>query len=254
MGHKKPIFETCIDYSNQKMNKKLSLVGVLALFSITLFAQETIKLTKGRPNIPGTFLIELGFNRALNASDTFNITFLGSRTLNLYYQHEIKIPILKGKFSLHPGIGLGMERFKFKDNKTLTYDADRNLQLQSLTGISINKSQLITNYLDAPIELRFSTNPYDPGRSFKVAVGFRAGVLLKAHTKIKYEEEGDNIKIKDSRPWNVNNFRYGLYGRIGVGNFTFFGYSNMTPYFKKGEGLQGKDMNTLTVGVSLAGF
>jgi hypothetical protein len=236
------------------MNKKSLLAGILALFSVTLFAQESIKLSKGRPNIPGTFLMEFGFNRALNAPDTFNITFLGSRSLNLYYQHEIKIPILKGKFSFHPGIGLGMERFKLKDNNTLAYDAEGNLQLQAIDGISLNKSQLITNYLDAPIELRFSTNPYDPGRSFKMAVGFRAGVLLKAHTKIKYEEEGDKIKIKDSQPWNVNNFRYGLYGRIGVGNFTFFGYSNMTSYFKKGEGLQGKDMNTLTIGVSLAGF
>lgn len=235
------------------MNKKLLVLVVITIFSSSIVAQDVVKKTKGRPDIPGTFLIDFGFNRALNAADTFDIGFFGSRTVNLYYQHEIKIPILKGKFSFHPGIGMGMERFKFRDNTTLAYDANNALQLQTPTP-NLNKSQLIANYLDAPVELRFSTNPFDPGRSFKAAIGFRGGILLTSQTKVKFEEDGENIKIKNIQPWNLNPFRYGVYARIGVGNFNFFGYYNLSNYFKSGEGIQGRDANVLTVGVSLAGF
>lgn len=235
------------------MMKKLLFSCLFTLLSAAIFAQTTAKSSKGRPNIPGTFLVEFGFNRPLNAADTFDVTFFGSRTLNLYYQYEIKIPVLKGKFTFNPGLGLSMERYQLKSLKTLAYDANGDLQLQGpLAGTT--KSQLIANYLDAPLELRFSTNPYDPARSFKVAAGFRPGILLGAQTKVKYKEEGDIKKFKDKQPWNLNNIRYGVYGRIGVGNFNVFGYYNLSTYFKKDKGIQGKDGNTLTVGISLAGF
>lgn len=233
--------------------KKLLLSGLFALLTTALFAQETAKKSKGRPNIPGAFLVEVGVNRTLNASDTINLGLWGSRTLNLYYQHDIKIPILKGKFSFHPGIGMGMERLKFKDFKTLAYDANDDLQLVNPpTGTT--KSQLVANYLDLPLELRFSTNPYDPSRSFKVAAGFRPGILISSFTKLKYKEGGEVKQFKDKQDWNLNNIRYGVYGRIGVGNFNFFGYYNLSTYFKEGKGIQGKDANVLTVGISIGGF
>jgi hypothetical protein len=233
-----------------RVMKKLLVYSLLSLAFATASAQEA-KKSAGRPNIPGTFLVEFGFNRALNASDTFNIGFFGSRTVNLYYQYEIKLG--KGKFSFNPGLGLGMERFKFKDAKTPAYDADGDLQMQApLTGTT--KSQLIANYLDAPIEFRFNANPYDPNRSFKAAIGFRPGLLISAHTKQKYEQDGDVMKLKDKRQWNLNNFRYGVYGRIGVGNFNVYSYYNLSTYFQEGKGIQGSDINVLTVGISLAGF
>jgi hypothetical protein len=230
--------------------KKLFLY-VLASLALTTAAAQQAKKSAGRPNIPGTFLVEFGFNRALNASDTFDIGFFGSRTINLYYQYEIKLG--KGKFSFNPGLGLGMERFKFKDSKTLAYDASGDLQMEApLTGTT--KSQLIANYLDAPIEFRFNANPYDPNRSFKAAVGFRPGLLISSHTKQKYEQDGDLMKLKDKRPWNLNNVRYGVYGRIGVGNFNAFGYYNLSTYFQERKGIQGNDINVMTFGISLAGF
>lgn len=233
--------------------KNLLISALFSILCLTAFGQSLKKNLKGRPNLPGTFLIEIGVNRNLNSADTFNIGFWGSRSLNLYYQHDFKIPILKGKFSFHPGIGLAMERFKFKDLKTIGYDATGALQIINPRA-GTTKSQLIANYLDIPMELRFSTNPFDPNRSFKAAVGFRAGVLLNGQTKLKYENDGDTIKEKNRQAWNLNNIRYGVYGRIGVGNVNLFGYYNLSTYFKEGEGIQGKDINVLTVGLSIGGF
>lgn len=233
--------------------KKLLLSGLFTLLTLVVFAQNITKSSKGRPNIPGTFMVELGINRALNSSDTFNIGLWGSRSLNVYYQYDIKIPILKGKFSFHPGLGLGMERYKFKDQLVLQYDANGELQMQE-SALSIKKSQLIANYLDAPLELRFSTNPDDQSRSFKTSIGFRPGVRINSFTKVKYDQDGETKQLKNKQRWNLNDFRYGVYARIGVGNVNLFGYYNLTTNFKEGEGIQGKDINTLTVGISLGGF
>lgn len=233
--------------------KKVLLSGLFALLTTAIFAQTPTKTSKGRPNIPGTFLIEVGFNQPLNEADTFSVKFWGSRTLNLYYQHEIVIPAFGNKLSFNPGIGLGMERFSFDQVKTLAYDANGDLQLQN-TYDGMQKSQLIANYLDLPLELRFSTSPTNPSRSFKFTVGFRPGVRVDSFTKVKYREDSETKKFKDKQSWNLSQWRYGVYSRINVGNFGLFGYYNLSTYFEKNKGIQGKDINVLTFGISIAGF
>src|SRR4051794_6740012 len=106
---------------------------------------------------------------------------MGSRTLNVYYQYDMRI--LKSKFSFHPGIGFGFDRYRFKNNYVLQQDNNNTntmiepgrFQVGAATNLSIKRSRLITNYLDVPLELRFSTNPDDPGRSFKISIGGRVG-------------------------------------------------------------------------------
>lgn len=212
-----------------------------------------------QPDIPGTFTLELGLNNALDAPSRFDAALWGSRSLNVYYQREIRI--LESKFSLVPGIGLSLERFKFKNGAILGYDAEDSLKLllpaeTPMTGLK--KSQLVTNYLDIPVELRFSTNPSDPNRSFKAAIGGRVGYMYDSFSKIKYAEDGETKRLKDKQDWNLTKFRYGVYTRIGIGNFSIFGYYNLTPLFEEGKGPYEKnvktDFQTMTVGISLSAF
>ena len=211
-----------------------------------------------QPNIPGTITLELGINSALDGPGRFDLGLWGSRTINVYYQHELRIA--QSKFSLVPGIGLSLERFKFKNGATLDYDAEDSLKLfiPSETGMSVRKSQLITNYVDIPVELRFTSNPSDPGRAFKVSVGGRIGYMYDAFSKLKYEEGGETKQLKDKQFWNLNRFRYGVSARLGIGNFSLFGYYNLTPLFEEGEGLHennvANDFQTMTVGIALSAF
>lgn len=213
-----------------------------------------------QPDIPGTFTLELGLNNALNAPGKFDAALWGSRTINVYYQYEVRI--MESKFSIVPGIGLSLERWKFKNGAILGYDEDDSLKLllvneTPMTGLK--KSQLVTNYLEIPLELRFSTNPSDPGRSFKVGVGGRIGYLYDSFNKIKYKDtDGETKQLKDKQDWNLTKLRYGVYGKIGFGNFSFFGYYNLTPLFEEGkgpgEGGTVADFQTITVGISLSAF
>lgn len=256
-----------------KMMKKLLLSGLFALLTVAVLAQQTNKST-GRPNIPGTFQIDLGVNRMLSAPQGLKTGIWGSRTVNLYYFHDIRFG--KSKFSFHPGIGVGFDRYKLKQftkrwstdtvkrlTPTMVVNAAGNTVLQQAASVvyapadstkSIEKSMFITNFVDVPLEFRFSTNPYDPSRSFKVSVGGRIGYLISAQTKMKYKEGGEMKTLKDNQNYNLSPFRYSATLRIGIGNFNWFGIYNLNPLFEKGKGPAQTTTSTLTVGISLGGF
>ncbi len=250
------------------MLKRTYFATFLIMLTLSgLQAQEKQKKVY-RPDIPGFFLIDFGFNTAINPPANFTQGFWGSRTLNLYYHYPIQL--FHSKFSLNPGAGFAFERFKLTNNFTLANSpstTDGTFQLVAATDIlstraSIDKSMLVANYFDLmPIEIRFDTNPKDPGRGLNAAVGARVGLLLESHTKINYSEGGNSVTYKDKQSHGLNSFRYGLYSRLGLGNFNFFWYYNFSPYFaaNKGPHNSGTDqttttMNTMTIGISLTGF
>src|SRR4051794_23760732 len=93
-----------------------SVFGLLLviLISFSSFAQ-TKKVP--RPDIPGFLIIDFGFNQTQHKPADFKTKFIGSHTLNLYYQYPIRFG--KSKFSFNPGVGFSFERFKMKNNYTL---------------------------------------------------------------------------------------------------------------------------------------
>lgn len=245
--------------------KKIIVLSLLAFVFSPVFSQETTtpKKTSKRPDIPGTFVLELGLNHAKGSPKEFNSAFWGSRTVNFYWQYDIRI--LKSRFSFVPGVGLSMERWKFKDGRILTnLDGQTVLATPAETGLlKLKQSKLITNYFEIPVEFVYRTRPDDPARSFKIAVGGRVGLLYDSFTKVKYREDGETKKIKDNQSFDLNKVRYGVSGRIGIGNFSLFTYYNLSSMFKADESpwegrgedaVRPADFNTFTVGISLASF
>jgi hypothetical protein len=245
------------------MMKKL--VGILLLSGISVvgLCQEAapVKKKSVRPDIPGVFTLEFGFNRALSAPVDFDLYFWGSRTFNFYYQYDLRL--FKSPFSLVPGIGLSLERYRFKDNYAVGYTNSDHEQVvmippDKLAQPQIQKSMLITNYIELPLELRYTLNPEDPSRSFHIGVGGRIGWMYDSFNKIKYKEDAEVKILKDKQNFNLNRVRYGLLGRLGFGGFSMFCYYNLSPLFEKGNGIQtdnvSNDFNTLTFGLSVSNF
>jgi len=182
--------------------------------------------------------------------------------------------VLASKFSFNPGIGLSMERWKFTNgamlidtlgttgNNQITLGTTGNNQIEQYNLLSptrvygqlAKKSMLVTNYLEVPLEFRFDTKPEDIARSFNVAIGARFGYRLNSFTKVKYKEDGETIKVKDKRGLGLNDFRYGIYTRVGIGGFSWFAFYNLSEMFDTGKGPHGRDINSLTVGISINGF
>jgi hypothetical protein len=239
------------------MKKILGLI-LAVLVSNVLIAQEENK--KGKPDIPGTLLIDLGFNFLNDAPVSMDTKFFGSKTLNLYYQYDIKMG--DSKFSFHPGIGVGIDKYAF-DTVTLIHAQDVNgeyantmVKLEDLlpNASGFDKTKLAATYLDLPFEFRFHTNPYDKSRSFKFGLGGRIGLRLSSQTKIKYREDGNTVKFKNNQSFDMNPIRYGATARIGIGWFNLFYYHNFSELFKSGKGPEGTAATNYTVGLTIAGF
>lgn len=208
---------------------------------------------RGLPDLPGSFVLEFGFNQTQDAPDTFDIGFWGSRTVNVFYQFDKRIG--NTKFSVHPGIGFSLERFKLKNNYTLSSTVSTTELVPADDFFpGIKKSMIVTNYLDVPLEIRFSTRPDDPSRSFRVSVGGRVGYLFDSFTKIKYSEEGEVKTTKNKENYNLSKLRYGTFFKLGAGNLGLVAYYNLSPLFEEDEGPEQTEMNTFTIGLSLSSF
>jgi Outer membrane protein beta-barrel domain len=117
-----------------------------------------------------------------------------------------------------------------------------------------NKSMLVTNYIEIPLEFRFDTRPEDIARSFNVAIGGRVGYLFDSFTKVRYKNNGETVKVKDKYDHGLNSIRYGVYTRIGIGGFNWFAFYNLSEMFEKNKGPHGAAINTITAGISINGF
>jgi len=243
------------------MFKRFLSIAAL-LVSIVGAAQGQEKQHKAyRPDIPGYFMVDFGFNFTSGRPANFDNGFWGSRAVNLYYHYPVRIG--DSKFSYNPGGGFSFERFKLTNEYTLTHlpGSDGSFALVTPGNFnsnwSISKSMIVSNYFDLmPVEFRFDTNPKDISRSVSFAIGGRVGVLFESHTKIKYSESGINGKAiyKDKQQHGINQFRYSAYTRIGFGNFNLFGYYNFSPYFAPGKGPEQTTMTTMTFGISINGL
>lgn len=243
------------------MNKLFTYTILFIAISIsqTSIAQDTTEKMgqkKGRPDIPGTFLIELGWNVLQSAPSQMDINTIGSRTVNMLYFYDIQIG--NSNFAVLPGFGVGLDRYKFDNSITLSesVDADGNtiVSFTDISDLNPDKSLLIANYFDIPLEFRFYSNPNDKRRSFKVGVGAKGGIRFSSHTKLKYEENGENIKEKNKRNYQLNRFRYGVTGRIGIGGFNVFYYQNLSTLFDGNSPEGTVDTSNITIGLSFTGF
>lgn len=251
-------------------------IGTLALFlaSLATFAQTDAPSSipaatpppakrYSRPDIPGTFAVEIGVNRAMGTPSKFDQGFWGSRSLNVYYTYDMRI--LKSRLFFVPGVGFSFERYKLVNGRTLGYANANANEVSMLTGIeagypvNLKKSMLVTNYFEVPVELKYMSRPEDPNRSFRISVGGRIGYMYDAMTKVKYSENGENKKVKNNQNYNLTRLRYGLSAHVGIGNISLFSYYNFTPLFEDKKGPKNDDatnttINTFTIGLSIASF
>jgi hypothetical protein len=246
--------------------KKNAITFLFMLLAGVAFAQSNSDQKKSKANLPGLFVIDLGVNQGVGKPSTFNQGFWGSRTVNFYYQYPIRIG--RSKFSFNPGIGLSLERWKFKDGAVpidtveLSGGSPAAEQIEQYNLLSAtriypklpDKSMLIANYFEIPLEFRFDTKPEDIGRSLNVAIGGRFGFLYDAFTKVKYNDKGEVVKVKNKLNHGLNPIRYGIYTRLGIGNVSVFGYYNLSDLFEANKGPLGTEMNSYTVGISVNGF
>jgi hypothetical protein len=138
------------------------------------------------------------------------------------------------KLSVGLGLGIGSSNMFF--NKTYVDVKSPSSALPFSRVDSINhfkKFKLTTIFLEAPVELRYSSNPENANRSVKVALGVKVGTLLKAYTKGKtlQDKNGGTINSyieKESSKKFFNSTRLAATARFGYGIFGLYGSYQIT--------------------------
>ena len=150
--------------------------------------------------------------------------------------------------SFSPGIGLGVHNL-YSDS-WLRVNNDSAYFESVPDTLNYKRSKLTTTYFDIPIELRFKSKS-----EFRLAVGFKFGFLIKAHTKYKGDNyiEGttDQVIIKQAKFNFVEKTRYGFTGRIGYKWLNAWVYYQLSTLFENGKG---PAMYPISVGITVIPF
>ena len=183
-----------------------------------------------------------------------------SRHFNVYFMYDK--PFQKNQhYSVAFGAGIGSSNIFMDDHTYVNLKTSGNTLLFNQVGPNFDhfaKQKITTIYLQAPVELRYFSNPEHPGKSWKLAAGLKVGQLLKAYTKAKnYQTStGQSIygktyieKIENKRFFNATDIS--LTGRVGYGIFSLdMGYL-VNGYLRDGYGAT---MNKVSVGITISGL
>lgn len=167
------------------------------------------------------------------------------RGINVYFMYDFQIK--KSPISFAPGLGVSC--FNIYNNSQLT-DTGGVAVFTPLTNYSnykVNKVSL--TYIDIPLELRWRSKPDKLDNRWKMAIGFKAGIRVDAHTKQVTKSPKESVKHRFYPDFNL--FHCGPTFRFGYGSFNITGYYGVLNVFKTGKGPQA---NEFSIGISFNGL
>ncbi len=238
--------------------KKLLVLLLCAGSALTGFSQETIKRNKekidlsNRPN--DHLLIQLGVANWNGMPDTINKSGL-SKSINAYFMFDFPFKS-NPKMSIALGPGIASDHILFTKTYIGIRDMANSIRFTNVSDTDhYKKTKLATVYLEAPVELRFSSNPLT-GNGFKAAIGVKIGTLINAHTRNSKLQNRENKELndfvmKESSKNFFNKNRLSVMGRVGYGHITLFSSYSLTPVFRDGNGPL---VRPYTIGITLSGL
>ena len=249
---------------------KIGLLLVASLCFSSLYAQDTTsnlttqnyKYKKAKKfditNRPGDHLMfQVAYDGWTGKPDSISSHQSGfSRGLNIYIMTDKPFKS-DPRFSLGLGIGIGSSNIFFKKESVDLRSLNVRLPFIMLDSTThFKKYKVSQSFLEIPLEFRYSSNPEDVSKSWKIAIGLKAGTLINAHTKGKDLQDKNNATVntyteKESSKKFFNTTRLAGTARIGYGIFSFYGSYALNNVLKD---VAGAPMKLYEFGISLSGL
>ena len=207
----------------------------------------------GRPN--DHLMIQFGYPGLTSAPDSLHVKGF-SKSFNVYFLLDFPFKT-DPRFSIALGPGIGTDNFRFQKTYIGVKDQTSTLRFQDLSDTNhFKKYKLVTAFLEAPVEFRFTKDPENNKKSFKAAIGVKVGTLVDVHTKGKdwVTSSGSTInnytdKIKGKNFFNKN--RLVATARVGIGSFSVYGSYQLGALIKEGYG---PAVKPYTIGLTISGL
>lgn len=197
-----------------------------------------------------------GLNNAVTEGESLNdsdFKVWGSHFYELGLTYNSRI--FKNHNLLHAKYGLSLmyNNLRATDNRYFVESGNQtNLQTAS---VNLDESRFRSVFLVAPVHLEFDfsgkktdkdgNSYFKTHDSFRLGIGGYGGVRVKSKQILKYEENGNNIKVKEKGDFNASDFTYGLSGYIGYGSTSLYLKYDINPMFKNNS----IDQNNVSLGI-----
>lgn len=241
--------------------KKYLSAAICTLLTITVLAQETPEPAKKKKPVINLsnrandhLMVQFGYAGWSGIPDTINKKGL-SKSINVYLMVDYPFKT-NPKLSIGVGIGVGSDHITFSKTYVGIKDLTSTIRFTDQSDTThFKKTKLATSYLEAPVELRFNSNPVT-AMGFKFAIGVKIGTMINAHTRNTKLESVSNASLneytmKEASKRFFNKNRLSVTGRVGYGHFTLFGSYQVTSLFKDGLG---PAIKPYSIGLTLSGL
>jgi hypothetical protein len=245
--------------------KKLLSMAFLVLLGHAVLAQKNDTSVNKKPTYASLnlanrandhFMIEFSYDNWIGKTDSMRTTGF-SRGFAFYFMYDFPFKS-DPHFSVGAGIGINASNIFF--DKTNVGVATAGNATLAFTDVSqsdhFKKYKLVLTNLDVPLELRYAFNPQNTNRSWKIALGVKAGILLSTYTKAKDKENAagqvtNSYIEKQSSTRFFNSGRLVATGRISYGWIGVFGTYQITSLIASGAG---PNVNPYSIGIVLSGL
>lgn len=251
-------------YCHQLIEMKKTLLVLLSIPFTFLATAQTTTDTKKTPikidlsTRPGDhFMIQYGADSWTNRPDSVR-TGGFSRHFNFYFMFDKPFKT-NPKLSVAYGIGIGSSNIFFNNTRVDLKSNSTKLPFTNVDSTDHYKKYKVTTiYAEIPVELRYFSDPANPAKSWKAALGVKVGTLLKSYTKGKdlVNRNGGSIYgpsyiAKESNKKFFNGTMLAVTARVGLGFFSIDAGYQINGVLKDGTG---PSMNKFSLGITISGL
>jgi Outer membrane protein beta-barrel domain len=204
----------------------------------------------------GSLLVSWGLDFLIDHPSKMDLNPLSSRFTNLCLLYNIRLG--QSHFVISPGIGVAFDGYEFKNtSEILTRDeASRSTVFKKASeflpkSTKIIQSSFDNRYIDIMLEVRFNTNNKYPKEGFFIALGGKMGLLWRASTTVKYQQDDETKTQTNSEFFNLERMRGGLHAKLGWGRFGLCYTHMISNLFKPNKGPDSTTTNTCNLGISI---
>jgi opacity protein-like surface antigen len=134
-------------------------------------------------------------------------------------------------FKVYLGAGFDWNHIRLKEN--ITFQKKQPTLTYVVDTIEFDKNRFSSQYLRVPLSFQLRTKDDQKGNKVNFVFGPEIGFLLNGKVKQISSERGKE-KFKDD--YNFNPFRYGVFARLGYGDFGVYTKYYFNDVFADGQG------------------
>lgn len=163
----------------------------------------------------------------------------GSRFFEVGWAWRTRVFKNSNALRFHYGVSFQFNGLKPKDNQYFVFE-DGNTELQEFE-LDLDKSKFRMDNLVFPLHFEFGPSKriekedrirYSLRNKFRFGIGGYAGFNLNTMQKLKYENDGVNVKDKLKRDYNTADVVYGLSAYLGFDSVQLYAKYDMSPIFQ----------------------